>query len=119
VRKVLLETRGYRVVCCSSAEEALDVFQQGGVDLVLSDVMMPGMSGTELVARIKAQAPIPAILFTGKVNVYDQDQVADIFVPKGMCTPAELLERIRLLLVRKRGPKRAIPPTSGFAAKAV
>jgi hypothetical protein len=33
---------------------------------------------------------------------------ADVFLPKGMYAPAELLERIRLLLVRKRGPRRAI-----------
>ena len=34
---------------------------------------------------------------------------ADIFLPKGMYAPVELLERIRLLLVRKRGPKRVLP----------
>jgi CheY-like chemotaxis protein len=119
VRKVLLETRGYRVVCCTSAEEALRAFAQGGIDLLLSDLVMPGMSGAELAAKIKARSPIPVILFTGKTNVYHQEQVADVFVPKGMCTPAELLERIRLLLVRKRGPKRANPGPSGFSARAV
>ena len=46
------------------------------------------------------------ILFSGKVQIYDQDTQADVFLPKGMYAPAELLERIRLLLVRKRGPKR-------------
>ena len=120
VRKVLLETRGYRVVCCTSAEEALEVFHQGGIDLLLTDLVMNGMSGAELVARVKAHADsIPSILFTGKTNCYDHEQLADVFVPKGMCTPSELLERIRLLLVRKRGPKRAAPPASGFAARAV
>lgn len=120
VRKVLLETRGYRVICCTSAEEALQAFEFGGIDIVLSDVVMPGMSGTELIAKLKAQSPtLPAILFTGKSNIYDQDQIADVFVPKGMCTPAELLERIRLLLVRKRGPKPAMTSTSGFSSRAV
>jgi hypothetical protein len=38
--------------------------------------------------------------------VYERDTRADIFLPKGMYAPVELLERIRLLLVRKRGPKR-------------
>ena len=44
--------------------------------------------------------------------MYDQDTLADIFLPKGMYSAAELLERIRLLLVRKRGPKRAVVPSA-------
>jgi DNA-binding response OmpR family regulator len=108
IRKVMLETRGYRVVCCTRAEDALEIFKTQVVDLVLSDVVMPGMDGTELVARIKAVAPtVPTILFSGKIKVYEKDTQADIFLPKGMYSPVELLERIRLLLVRKRGPKRA------------
>jgi two-component system, OmpR family, response regulator CpxR len=107
IRKVMLETRGYRVICCTTAEEALAVFEKGSIDLVLSDVLMPGMDGTELISRIKAIAPtVPTILFSGKIKVYEKDTQADIFLPKGMYAPAELLERIRLLLVRKRGPKR-------------
>jgi len=109
IRKIMLETRGYRVVCCTTGEEALAVFILGGIDLVLSDVLMPGMDGTELISRIKALAPaMPTILFSGKIKVYEKDTQADIFLPKGMYAPAELLERIRLLLVRKRGPKRAV-----------
>ena len=105
----MLETRGYRVICCTNAEEALTVFANGNIDLVLSDVLMPGMDGTELISRIKAVAPtVPTILFSGKIKVYEKDTQADIFLPKGMYAPAELLERIRLLLVRKRGPKRAV-----------
>jgi len=111
IRKVMLETRGYRVVTCTSGEEALAIFHDGGVDLVLSDVIMPGMDGAELVARIKAASPqTPAILLSGKIKIYEKDTQADLFLPKGMYAPAELLERIRVLLVRKRGPKRAPAP---------
>ncbi|HWR35259.1 MAG TPA: response regulator [Clostridia bacterium] len=114
IRKVMLETRGYRVVICSGAEEALEVFQKGGIDLVLTDLVMPGMDGTELIARIKAIAPhIPAILFSGKVKAYERETLADLFLPKGTYAPVELLERIRLLLVRKRGPKRVTAPGTG------
>lgn len=110
IRKVMLETRGYRVAACSSGEEALGIFERGGIDLVLTDLIMPGLDGTELIARIKSMSPqTPAILFSGKIRIFDRETQADVFLPKGMYAPAELLERIRLLLVRKRGPKRAVP----------
>ena len=108
IRKLMLETRGYRVIACIDADTALRVFEQGSIDLVLSDVVMPGMNGTELIGRIKDMSPqTPAILFSGKIKVYETDTRADVFLPKGMYAPAELLERIRILLVRKRGPKPA------------
>ena len=101
IRKVMLETRGYRVIACNSGEEALEVFKRGGVDLVLTDLVMPGVDGSKLIDAIKTLSPqTPAILLSGKVRIYDRDTRADVFLPKGM-------ERIRLLLVRKRGPKRA------------
>jgi two-component system, OmpR family, response regulator CpxR len=119
IRKVLLETRGYRVIVCHDAEEALARFRKGGIDLVLSDLMMPGIDGAKLIEQIKALSPrTPAILLSGKVRIYDQNTQADVFLPKGMHAPAELLERIRLLLVRKRGPSRSRPQTEAGAAHA-
>jgi CheY-like chemotaxis protein len=107
IRKVMLETRGYRVIACTSSADALEQFRQGGVDLVLSDLIMPGLDGHRLIEEIKKVSPhTPAILFSGKVKIYERDMRADIFLPKGMYAPVELLERIRLMLVRKRGPKR-------------
>jgi two-component system, OmpR family, response regulator CpxR len=113
IRKVMLETRGYRVVACANGQQALEVFKKGGIDLVLSDFVMPGLDGADLVQRVKQLSPeTPAILFSGKVKVYEKDLHADVFLPKGMYAPMELLERIRVLLIKKRGPKRA----SGAAA---
>ncbi len=117
IRKVLLETRGYRVVTCTNAEEALRIFDEGGIDLILSDLVMPGLDGAELIARIKRFSPTtPAILFSGTVKGYERDTVADVFLPKGMYSPAELLERIRVLLIKKRGPKRAMPGSDQISA---
>ena len=48
----------------------------------------------------------PAILISSKVRIYDHDSRADVFLTMGMYAPADLLERVRVLLVRKRGPKR-------------
>jgi hypothetical protein len=47
------------------------------------------------------------VLISGRVKIYDRDCKADVFLPKGMYAPVELLERIRHLLVKKRGPKPA------------
>ena len=119
IRKVMLETRGYRVITCTSAAEALEVFKQGGVDLVLSDLIMPGVDGHKLIDEVKALSPTtPAILFSGKIKIYERDLRADLFLPKGMYAPVELLEKIRLLLVRKRGPKRALPVEIAASAPA-
>ncbi|HKN34012.1 MAG TPA: response regulator [Terriglobales bacterium] len=108
IRKVMLETRGYRVIACTRGEEALEHFKKGGVDLVLTDLVMPGYDGSKLIEDVKAISPqTPAILLSGRVRIYDRDTQADVFLPKGMYAPAELLERIRLLLIRKRGPKRS------------
>ncbi|HEY1660467.1 MAG TPA: response regulator [Candidatus Sulfotelmatobacter sp.] len=106
-RKIMLETRGYRVASFTRAEEALQRFKQGDIDLVVTDMAMPGMDGPHLIAAVKTISPnIPTILISSKVRVYDHDSQADVFLARGMYAPADLLERIRLLLVRKRGPKR-------------
>jgi two-component system, OmpR family, response regulator CpxR len=110
IRKVLLETRGYRVRTCACGAEALQLFQNGGVDLVLADLAVQGTDGGSLIEKIKEISPqTPAILLSGKVRMYDRDTRADLFLAKGMYGPAELLEHIRILLIRKRGPKRAQP----------
>ena len=113
IRKFMLETKGYNVIACTSAREALEHFAQHGADLVLTDLMMPEVDGAELVRKIKEVSPeTPAILFSGKIKIYDKDLHADIFLPKGAYAPTELLERIRLLLVKKRGPKKSSRPAS-------
>jgi len=107
IRKLMLETRGYRVLAYSNGQDALARFKQGGVDLVLSDLQMPGLDGAGLVEKIKEiSTSTPAILFSGKIRMYEKEMRADVFLPKGMYAPMELLERIRVLLIKKRGPKR-------------
>ncbi|HET7348610.1 MAG TPA: response regulator [Acidobacteriaceae bacterium] len=119
VRKFLLETRGYRVIAVKGAEEALDRFRQGGIDLVLGDLVMPSMDGNEMVRRMKDISPeVPMILISGSVKTFEHGNRADAFLPKGACTPVEVLERIRVMIARKRGPKKTLrpvftPPPSG------
>ena len=78
------------------------------LDLLLCDLLMPGMDGDELVRRAKQRHPgLPAMIVSGTVTSFDRAAQADVFLPKGAATPAELLERVRILVARKRGPKRA------------
>jgi two-component system, OmpR family, response regulator CpxR len=106
-RKIVLETRGYRVAAFSRGEDAWQRFTEGGIDLVIADTSIAGLDGPQLIAKIKESSPsTPAILIASKVRIFDHDSQADVFLAKGMYSPADLLERVRLLLTRKRGPKR-------------
>jgi len=111
VRTFLLETRGYRVIATLSAQQALEVVQQsvpGALDLLLSDLNMPQMDGNELVRRAKQLQPsLPAMIVSTTAGTSDRACCADVFLPKGASSPAEMIERIRVLVARKRGPKRA------------
>jgi CheY-like chemotaxis protein len=116
VRTFLLETRGYRVIALTDPYEALEVIARslpGSLDLLLADLIMPRMDGNELVRRAKELHPqLPAMIVSGTVTAYDRAGRADVFLPKGACTPAELLERIRILVARKRGPKKYSLPAA-------
>jgi CheY-like chemotaxis protein len=71
---------------------------------------MPEMDGAEVIRVLKELAPeIPMILISGKVKMYEKGTRADVFLPKGTYPAAELLEKIRMLLVKKRGPKKSVP----------
>jgi CheY-like chemotaxis protein len=119
VRTFLLETRGYRVIALTNPHEALDVIAHslpGSLDLLLADLIMPQMDGNELVRRAKDLHPqLPAMIVSGTVTAYDRAGRADVFLPKGACTPAELLERVRILVARKRGPKKYSLPSAPMA----
>jgi len=107
IQKVLLETRGYRVMTCNTGEEALGIFKLGSVDLILSNVDLPDASATELAKRTKAISPdVPVVLLSAQKWAFHTDAPVDLLLRKGTYAPAELLERIRLLLVKRRGPRR-------------
>jgi two-component system response regulator CpxR len=110
VRKFMLETRGYRVLSALTAEHAMEFFERGGIDLVICDLVMPNTDGNELVRRMKERAPeVPAMLISGAVHSFDRASAADAFLPKGASSPLEILERVRLMVARKRGPKKHVP----------
>lgn len=114
VRKFLLETRGYRVLAVQTPHEALEMIQRsipGSIDLLLTDLLMPQMDGNELVRRAKnIQPALPTLLISGTVASFERGHNADAFLPKGANTASELLDRVKVLVARKRGPKKQILP---------
>jgi DNA-binding response OmpR family regulator len=113
IHKVTLETRGYRVMTCNTAIGAVNLFQLGGVDLVLSNVDLPDAPAHEFVRCIKALGPeTPVVLLSAQMRVFHADAPVDLLLKKGTYAPAELLERIRILLVKRRGPRRAGLPAA-------
>lgn len=98
LRKLVLEKQGYTVVTAASGREALEVLEGRSVDLVLSDQMMPGMSGTELTKIVKLARPtMPVILISGMNEIPPDASFADRFVSK-VGGPALLSESIAEVL---------------------
>ena len=83
LRKLILQKQGYQVVTAASGAEALEILDRERIDLVLSDQMMPSMTGTELAKTVKATRPtMPVILISG-VNEIPADAIyADRFISK-------------------------------------
>lgn len=104
----MLEVNGYRVVKASSGEEALAIFPQLPlVDLVVADYAMPVMNGAQLVNQLKQLAShVPMILLGDPQSMGGQIHLADALLAKKHVPPSELLERIKIMSARKRGPRK-------------
>lgn len=83
LRKLVLQKAGYDVLTANSAILALDVLASRQVDLVLSDQLMPGLTGTELARQIKNRWPsLPVILISGVNEIPADAGIADLFMSK-------------------------------------
>jgi DNA-binding response OmpR family regulator len=109
IHKVTLETRGYRVLTCATAAEAMSILANRRVDLVLSGMTLPDLHAPELAQMVKSHcAEMPVVLLSCGKRIVAVDAAADLLLRKD-CAPAELLQRIRLLMSKRRGSKRNTP----------
>ncbi|MGA7341738.1 MAG: response regulator [Terracidiphilus sp.] len=120
VLKFTLEINGYKVVPALTGQEAIGVFAANPIDLVLADFNMPQMNGDQLVHRLKRiAAHVPMILLGDPQAAGGEIQVADAMLAKKNCSSHELLERIKAMSARKRGPRKGAQrqaPESELAA---
>jgi two-component system response regulator CpxR len=107
VLKFMLITNGYKVVSASTGQEAIELFSETQVDLVISDYGMPQMNGDQLTERLKQLAPhVPMLLLGDPQKMGSEIHAADVVLAKKNCSTQELLERIKVMSARKRGPRK-------------
>jgi len=98
-----LKREGYEVVTATTGDEGLDKFRRAGADLVLLDLMLPGMSGTDVCREIRRESSVPIIMVTAKDSEIDKvlglEFGADDYVTKPYSS-RELIARIRAVLRR-------------------
>ncbi len=101
--KEFLEREGYNVQCVHEGHGALDLAQQGGFDLIILDVMLPGLDGFEILKRLRLSSRVPVLMLTARGQDVDRivglELGADDYLPKPF-NPRELSARVKAVLRR-------------------
>lgn len=109
----LLGKEGFEVEIASSGIEAIEFFNKTGADLVLLDLMLPGISGVEVCRQIRTKSNVPVIMLTAKDSEVDKvvglELGADDYVTKPYSS-RELVARIRAVLRRQGGDEEIGQP---------
>lgn len=99
----LLQKEGFEVIIAGDGPTALEKFERSDVDIVLLDLMLPGMSGTDVCKRLRATSTVPVIMVTARDSEIDKvvglELGADDYVTKPYSS-RELIARIRAVLRR-------------------
>lgn len=111
----LLGKEGFEVTVAADGVSALEIFNREGADLVLLDLMLPGLSGTEVCRQLRLKSSVPIIMLTAKDAEVDKvvglELGADDYVTKPYSS-RELIARIRAVMRRRQEPEQ----TSGLLA---
>jgi CheY-like chemotaxis protein len=107
VLSFMLSTNGYRVLPARTGQEAIALYSENQVDLVLTNFAMPQMNGDQLIRKLKQiVSHVPMILLGDPLKMGDQLHGADALLAKKNCSPHDLLDRIKVMSARKRGPRK-------------
>lgn len=110
----LLRREGYEVAVAETGPDALREYDKGGADLVLLDLMLPGLSGVDVCRALRQRGSVPIIMLTAKDSEIDKvvglEIGADDYVTKPYSS-RELLARIKAVLRRFAEPEDLTPPT--------
>ncbi|GAA3395421.1 response regulator transcription factor [Cryptosporangium minutisporangium] len=110
----MLRKEGFEVGLAATGPDALTEFDRAGADIVLLDVMLPGLSGTEVCRTLRARSTVPIIMVTARDGEIDKvvglEIGADDYVTKPY-SPRELVARIRAVLRRRTEPEELTPAT--------
>jgi two-component system response regulator RegX3 len=108
----MLRREGYEVGVAGDGGAALEQFERHGADLILLDLMLPGISGTEVCRTIRQKSNVPIIMVTAKDGEVDKvvglELGADDYVTKPFSS-RELVARIRAVLRRSGEPEELLP----------
>jgi len=111
----MLGREGYDAVVASTGPDALAEFDRAGADIVLLDLMLPGLPGTEVCRALRSRSNVPIIMLTAKDTEIDKvvglELGADDYVTKPY-SARELVARIRAVL-RRRGDAAEAPSADG------
>jgi DNA-binding response OmpR family regulator len=112
-----LEREGCIVQVCSDGEQGLEAALADPPDLIVLDLMLPGLDGLEVCRRIQALAPVPVVMLTAKGDETDRivglELGADDYLSKPF-SPRELVARIKAVLRRANAPLAPVGPGSGL-----
>jgi CheY-like chemotaxis protein len=99
VRKIMLESRGYRVLTATNGSDGLNVLDDNQVDLVVLDYYMPDLNGAEVASEIRRRKPgVPIVFLSAYFSLPPEAlELADAFITKGD-PPDVLIERIQHLI---------------------